>query len=164
MIITNYADFRNIFGAGEPNDLDGLPRWPVAKMLSLIAPGFGIIKPWTTWQITFPKRVTAAIGADFTLGVDEWHWYLSQPTELTSPRLALTRDDFLPSTTNSGRVELSLTAAGLASIAGADGSPVYSAATIDKLFKGCFIYVFNIGDEEISAVDLHRCAFANASL
>lgn len=163
MIITNYADFRNIFGAGEPAADDGLPRWPVDKMLSLIAPGFGIIKPWSTWQITFPKRITASAGLDAVLGVDEWHWYLSQPTENTTPRLQLTRDDNLPVSTHSGTTLISLTAAGLAAIAGADGSPVYSAATIDKLFKGCFVYVFNIGDEEISAVDLHRCAFANAS-
>jgi hypothetical protein len=164
MIITNYADFRNIFGAGEPAADDGLPRWPVDKVLSVIVPPYGIIKPFTSWQFNWPKRVAATLGADSVINVDEWHWYLLQPTETTTPRMQLNRDDNLPTATHSGRVEIALTAAGLTAVAGPDGAPLYSAVNIDKLFRGCYIYVFNIGDEEISIVDLHRCAFAASSI
>lgn len=163
MIITNYADFRNIFGAGQPAADDGLPEWPVAKVLSITAPGTGIIKPFTSWQFNWPKRITAAAGIDAVIHVDEWHWYLLQPTETTAPRLELTRDDNLPVSTHSGSVLLSLTAAGLSAIT-TDGSPLYSAANVDKLFRGCYVYAYSIAGDSISIVDLHRCAFAAASI
>ena len=157
MICTDYASFRNVFMAGEPVALDGFPTWDATRF-------DGTLFPFTGWQQTFPISVQMTGGTDAVAGVDEYHWYLSQPTERTEPRLSLTLRTPASGTTNSGRTWLGLTAVGSALLAGESLGPAHSAQAMDSFLRNTYIYSYDIANNKYYATDLHRLAFAPQSL
>lgn len=156
MICYDYASFRNVFMAGEPVALDGLPTWEPSKF-------DGTLIFYEGWTISFPLNLQMTGSDDAVTGVDEYHWYLSQPTALTTPRLSISRNDPLGST-RSGRVSLGLTAAGAALLASDELGPPYSAAAMDSFLRGCYVYSYTIATNKYYVGDLWRLAFAPRSL
>ena len=156
-ICTYYADFRNLFMAGEPDAPDGFPTWEASKFV-------GTLAIFSNWQVTFPVTISIAVVDDAVAYTDEYHWYLSQPTEMTVPRMELQRYDNLPTGTRSGRVRLALTAAGTALLASGDIGPAHSAEAMGAFFRDCYVYAYKIADDKYYIADLYRLAFSPAQL
>jgi hypothetical protein len=113
----------------------------------------GRIVPFTSYNFSFPVTVDQAGADDAVAWVDEWHWYLHESR--STPFFQLARNDTLP-TTRSGRVTLSLTAAGAAA------HVTHDAATMDRMLRGAYLFAITTGGE-IFTCDLHGAAFASAA-
>jgi hypothetical protein len=157
MICPVYADFRNIFMAGEPLAADGFPTWDATRFE-------GTLVLYPNWQITFPIDCQFTSSNDAVVGVDEYHWYLLQPTETTEPRLSLTLRPTASGVTASGRCILGLTAAGTALLASGDIGPAHSAEAMSNFLRGCYVYGYVIATNKYYVLDMWRAAFVPAQL
>ena len=156
-ICTRYADFRNLFMLGETPAPDGFPTWDYGRFA-------GTLVVYSNWQLTFPITVALAVSDDAVKYTDEYHWYLSQPTELTAPRMELQRYDNLPTGTRSGRVRIALTATGSALLASTDLGPPHSSEAMNNFLRGCYVYAFDIANAQYYVLDMWRAAFVPAQL
>lgn len=147
MIIGNYATFRYQFGTGVIA-VDGMRTFDVANTGSQI-------RPFTSWNFSFPLTIDLAAADDAVAWVDEWHWYLQEARPL-APLFQLARNDGT-TTTRSGRVDLQLTAYG------STIHTIHDQAKLDFMLRGSYLYAKKLATSAIYSCDLHRAAFASAS-
>lgn len=156
MIVSYYADFRELFAASSAYDTDGMRHWASEELQT------AAVKPFSTWAVSFPVLFDLSGVDDAVPFVDEWHWYLSMPTEsvsFASNPFVLSRAD-TGAGSRSGRVYIGLTAYGTSIIT----ASLQSASTMDKLLRDVTLYARNPGLAETYFWELHRCAFAPESL
>ena len=147
MIATSYAEFRTRFSITGTLAADGYPVWDLVPT--------NIIRPWTNPFPLFPVDIDVAGADDAGAGIDEWNWYLSIPNLGTSDAyLSIARLD-TPPTTRSGRIRLSL---------GPAAAGPMDATKANKYFRGAFLYARDLIGNDLHVADLHRSAFAPASL
>jgi len=156
-ICTRYADFRNLFMSGEPTAADGFPTWDPSKF-------DGNLVVYSNWQITFPVTIQLQLSDDAVAYTDEYHWHLSQPTELTAPRMELLRYDNLPTGTRSGRVQIALTTKGDELLSSGELGPPHSAESMSNFLRGCYVYAYEISSDQFYVLDMYRQAFVPAQL
>lgn len=167
MIAVTYADFRRLFGAGQPIALDGLPTWPADEAVNFgPATPDPLARTVSGWQFTFPLSIDPPDGLvpDSVFGVDDWDYYLSQPSQVTTPRMFLAPQPPAGGLSYSSRVYLSLTASGLIELGDSKLGAPHSAVVMDAFLKGVFIYARDRVNEVIYVLDFHRAAFSPASL
>lgn len=156
MIATTYADFRNLFTDGSGFDVDGLAVWPVGQLIEPQG-----TNPTQSWTDTFPITFAISGSNDAVSGVDDWHWYLSQPnTGSGDERLELQRFDTSALVSRSGRIKIALTAAGQAEMT----AYTQSSKTMRRFYANVYLYVKDVQNDEIQMFDMSRLAFAPSSL
>ena len=141
-------------------DNDGQPQWPIALLDSGgFTNGFsGIPTPYAAVAFEVTVNSTAA---DTVAGVDEYHWYLSQRSDVVAKQyLSIAQKAPVGINTYSGTV--SIVHSALATAVFAPSAPI-DPATQRKLFKLMHLYVKRISDGAIQWVDLQSAMTTNAS-
>lgn len=149
----DYVTFRTVFAAPlTARAPDGMLRWPAPGTVTLHTR-----RAPTSPFASFPVIVDLAGANDAVAYVDEWHWWLSQPSTATgNPYWSISY--YTDGTgTRSGRVRLGLTAAGSAI------ASVPSSENMDRLMRNVHIYAKRLSDNAIVWIDVHRSAFAGDS-
>ena len=102
-IYTTYSQFRAGFSSGAIG-LDGFKLWPGS---SVAAPGTLTMGATIA---AFPFTISVGGTNDAVAGVDEYDWYLSQRSDVTTKQyLSVSRNDPLPNTM-SARISVNITA------------------------------------------------------
>ena len=156
MICSNYGSFREIFGTGSGQDVDGYKRFGVKRGDYTLTAGAVFSNPFS---IVFPYSFSVHDINDVVAGTDEYHWWMSEPAQATgAPRLELQRHDPSAYVTRSGRIRIALTAAGTSFMT------TYDAQHMDQLLRNVHIYcIAATAPATVYWFDLHRSAFAPGS-
>lgn len=161
MICQRYTDFRGVFASSTPGtDADGFETFAVED---LRAGGFAALAVGLSLSTTLVAGfVVTANGnlPDAVPGVDEYDWYVSQPSG-TSALLAVAENAAeLPGDTMSGAIRLTGSAEGLAEMAGLTGSSAtaFTAALADIFLGNVHVYCRRRSDGAIQWSDLRAIA------
>ncbi len=177
MIFATYNQMRVGFRADSTLDITGRYRWPVEQVndtFSFEFPGASVenqlglpifgattgINAAIANGATFPWRFTMnGLQADASLGVDEWHWYLSQHTdESASQYLTMARIEgqvgFPYTSTYSGTILMGLSSLGT-SVFGTTLTPTQ----LRRLFDGVGLYTRRLSDGTIWMFDPMKMLF-----
>ncbi|NUP13745.1 MAG: hypothetical protein HOW73_47520 [Polyangiaceae bacterium] len=146
MIGADYVWFRTVFATSSDRGTDGF----------LVFPGHDeTFKPATSPDLSFPLAIDLKGSNDGSPYVDEYHWYLSDPSFPSgAPRLQLQRHDPSALASRSSRVRLALTAEGTAIL------DPQNSDNVDRLLRDVHLYAKRLSDNTIYWSDLHRCVFA----
>lgn len=157
---TEYVGFRSLFRAN-PTVIaaDGMPAFICAQDPTKLK----TFRPFSSWdEINLVDgHVIDLAGADDSIAhVDEWHFYVSDPSRASRGpgrwRAYRTDPDAGLTSTRSGRVTLRLSEAALTQLL----SGGTSAEDLAYALRGVHIYALKIATGEVGWADLYRCAFA----
>lgn len=153
MICIDYTTFRYTFATSATVANDGHRAWPVANLgLNSFAQPTGLPTVITTMDL--PIILTANAGAaDAVFLVDEYHWFLSQRTDVAAIQyLAITRSDTPPSS-HSGSVRIGRTGGG--------GTVLGDYDAIRSIFRDVHLYVKRVSDGAIQHIDFMRDLYSS---
>lgn len=176
MICHDYEQFRDVFATSTTRDATGRKVWPASELVSsagsatvyvtggngnLVHGAVGSVQESVGNGATFPWMFTVnGEAADSVFGTDEYDWFLSQRTDdVTKQYLSLTRDDAeyeddTTPTTQSGRVQLSLTSLGSSTF-----GTTLTPAQLARLFDHVYVYAQRRSDDAIWCFDCRRILF-----